>query len=292
MTATRSMSPNPEIAKMWSKNRIREKLAKREVPLGLEVMLSDPRIIEIAGWSGFDFVQLDQEHTSYGLETLEEMIRAADATGMTSVLRVAENNAKAISRALEAGAHVICVPQVTDAEDVQRAIDACFYAPRGKRGMCPVTRAARYNEDTWEAYNAWLASEVMLIPLIENASALDDIEAICALPEIEVISFGAGDLGQSLGVGTRGLREPVVREAFQKVVRVARKHGVSLKGMPVIGKPPAEATQDLIDMGVDVVIYDADALIMSRECRRIAEAVQGLRLPTRGAAPATAGQVA
>ncbi|MEF9604001.1 aldolase/citrate lyase family protein [Paracoccus sp. PXZ] len=262
---------------MWSKNKIVEKLARGEVPLGLEVMLGSARIIEIAGWSGFDFVQLDQEHTSFGLETLEDLIRAADATGMTAILRVAKNDAKDIGRALETGAHGVIIPQVIDAEDVQSAIDACFYAPRGKRGMCPVTRAARYNEDAWGDYNIWLQSEVLLIPLIENESALNNIEEICALPEVKMIGFGAGDLGQSLGFGARGLSEPAVRDAFKHVSRVAKKHNVALKGMPVIGLPPREATQNLIDMGVDVVIYDADALMLSREFRRIAEGVEGLK---------------
>lgn len=260
---------------MWTKNRIREKLAKGEIPLGLEVMLGSSRIVEIAGWSGFDYVQFDQEHTSFGLETIEDLIRAADATSMTSLVRVAENNPKQIGRALETGAHGVIIPQVTDAEEVQRAIDAVFYAPRGKRGMCPVTRTARYCEDSWDEYNAWLESEVMIIPLIENASALRNIEEICALPEITVIGFGAGDLGQSLGVGARGLSEPIVREAFEKVVSVARKHDVVLKGMPVIGPSPAAAVKDLVDRGVRVVMYDADALMFSRACRLIVEDVRG-----------------
>lgn len=260
---------------MWTKNKIRERLEKGEIPLGLEVMLGSSRIVEIAGWSGFDYVQFDQEHTSFGLETIEDLIRAADATNMTSLVRVAENNPKQIGRALETGAHGVIIPQVIDADDVQRAIDAVYYAPRGKRGMCPVTRTARYCEETWEEYNEWLRSEVMVIPLIENDSALRSIEEICALPEISIIGFGAGDLGQSLGVGARGLSEPIVRAAFEKVVSVARKHNVVLKGMPVIGSSPSKAMKDLVDMGVRVVMYDADALMFTRECRRIVKDVRG-----------------
>ena len=44
---------------MWTKNKILQKLSVGEVPIGLELMLGSERIVEIAGWSGFDFVQLD-----------------------------------------------------------------------------------------------------------------------------------------------------------------------------------------------------------------------------------------
>ena len=144
--------------------------------------------------------------------------------------------------------------------------------------MCPVTRAARYLDGTWDEYVAWAEKEVMLIPIIENASALENIEAICALPGISVIGFGAGDMGQSLGVGARGLAEPIVRDALQKVVEVARKHDVVLKGMPVIdGSSPADAVKKLRAMGVGVIQYDADALLFSRECRRIMDDINSAR---------------
>lgn len=260
---------------MWTRNKILQKLAAGDIPIGLEIMLGSARIVEMAGWAGFDFVQLDQEHCPFGLETIEMLTRAADAANLTTLVRVAQNNPKDISRVLEAGAHGVVVPQVLDAADVQNALDNVYYAPVGKRGMCPVTRAARYDDAIWDDYIAWVQEEVMLIPLIENATALENIEEICALPGIKVIGFGAGDLGQSLGVGARGLAEPIVREALEKVTEVARKHGVVLKGMPVIdGSSPAEAVKKLCARGVRVIQYDADALMLSREFGRIVEDIR------------------
>ncbi|MCO5089849.1 aldolase/citrate lyase family protein [Bosea sp. (in: a-proteobacteria)] len=261
---------------MWSENKVLKKIAAGQVPYGFEIMLGSPRIVEMVGWAGFDYIQLDQEHTPFGLETIEDMVRAADATGLTSLVRVAQNNPKDISRALETGAHGVIVPQVTDAADVQKALDSVYYAPRGQRGMCPVTRGARYDDAVWEEYLAWVQKEVMFIPLIENASALESIDEICALPGVSVIGFGAGDLGQSLGVGAQGLAAPIVREAFAKVRETARRHNVVLKGMPVIGDDPAKAVRNLLDMGVGMVMYDADALLFSRECRNIMNGIRSL----------------
>lgn len=261
---------------MWSENKVRKKLAAGQIPFGMEIMLGSPRIIEMIGWAGFDYVQLDQEHAPFGFESIEDMIRAADASGLSAFVRVAQNNPKDISRVLEAGAHGVIVPQVTDAADVQKAIDSMYYAPRGNRGMCPVTRAARYDDAVWPQYLAWVEKEVMFVPLIENASALENIDAICALPEVSVIGFGAGDLGQSLGVGAVGLASPVVQEAFRTVLEAARRHKVVLKGMPVIEASPADGIKKLLDMGVGMVMYDADALMFSRECRKIMEGYRSL----------------
>lgn len=269
---------------MRPKNRLKQAIREGRVPLGLELMLGSERIIEIAGWSGFDFVHVDQEHTSFGFESIESCVRAAEAVNLITIVRVAENRPKDIGRALETGAHCVSVPQVRSAAEVRLALDAMYYAPHGTRGMCPVTRAAKYSDEGWDEYLEWVRSEVMLIPLIENEDALNDIEEICAIPEIDVIAFGAGDLGQSLGVGAKGMSSPIVQEAFRKVVEVARKHKKVLLGMPHIGDSPMKSVEELLDSGVGIVMYDADALMFSRACRRIVSDVGTLLANRKGAA--------
>ena len=260
---------------MWSENKVLKKMSKRQIPYGMGIMLGNPRIVEIAGWSGFDFVQIDQEHTAFGFETIESLVRAADAVGMCSIVRVAENHPKDIARVLEAGAQGIVVPQVRNADDVRKAIDAAHYEGKGTRGMCPVTRAARYYEPSWDRYEAWTRENIMVIPLIENAEAIENLDEICALPGIDVIGFGAGDIGQSLGVGARGISAPEVRAVFERIAKVARKHGVLMKGTPVTADSPAEVEHKLREMGVGMVVSDTDALLFSRECRRHLENAWG-----------------
>ena len=250
-------------------NRVRELLDEGRVPVGIEAMLGSPRVLEMIGWAGFDYVQLDMEHTPFDFEGIETQIRVAEGVGLTPIVRVSENDPHAISRVLDAGAQCVVVPQVRSAAEVRGALAATCYAPRGTRGMCPVTRAAQYSDETWDEYLEWVQTELLLIPLIENAEALEDIEAICAIPEIRVVGFGSGDLGQSLGVGARGLSAPVVQEAFGRVARAARENGAVLRGMPVIGGDRQYAIRDLLAAGVGMITYDADALMFSRLCREI-----------------------
>lgn len=250
-------------------NRVRQAIKEGRVPIGMEIMLGSERIIEMVGWAGFDFVQLDQEHAPFGFEKIESLIRAGDGVGLSSFVRVATSAEKDISRALDCGAHGVVVPQVKSAAEVKDALEAMYYAPKGRRGMCPVTRVARYDEDMWHDYLAWARDEVMLIPLIENTQALAEVDAICALPGIAVIGVGGGDLGQSLGEGAAGMSSEKVRAAFREVVVTAKRHGVLVKGMPVIGESAAASIKDLLGQGVGMIQYDADALVLSRICRDV-----------------------
>lgn len=268
---------------MREKNRLKEMIRSGQIPLGMEYVSGSLRILEIIGWAGFDFVQLDMEHSCFDFSDIEMQVRTAEGVGLAPVVRVMENTDANILRVLETGAASIVIPQVRSAEEVRSALEATRYAPAGnsdapagRRGMCPVTRAARFCEEEWEDYIRWVEEEILLIPLIENEEALNDVEAICSVPGIDVIGFGSGDLGQCLGAGARGLADPVVQEAFHHVLDVAKRTNTVLSAMPHIttGDTPEDTLrtiQELIDLGAGKIMYDADALMFTRACRGIVD---------------------
>ena len=85
-------------------NRILAALGKGEIPLGMQIYTGNPSMIEILAYTGFDFYMLDMEHSRVNVETMEHLIRAADAAGITTLVRVTENNPSLIRQAVEAGA--------------------------------------------------------------------------------------------------------------------------------------------------------------------------------------------
>ena len=66
--------------------RLRQALASRKVVYGTWVQTPSPEVVEMLGWSGWDFVILDLEHGSYGAEGLRHLIRAAE-TSKSKALR-------------------------------------------------------------------------------------------------------------------------------------------------------------------------------------------------------------
>jgi 2-keto-3-deoxy-L-rhamnonate aldolase RhmA len=73
----------------------------------------------------------------------------------------------------------------------------------------------------------------MVIVVIEEAHAVENIATIAAIPEIDVLFIGTSDLAFSLGV--RGNQEhPRVREAVDRIVEAAKAHG------KVLGAPASD----------------------------------------------------
>ena len=91
--------------------------------------------------AGYDAAFIDMEHTDFDLRLVGEMIRAADLAGVTSIVRVPDNDEKLILRLLDAGAEGIIVPHVDGLDGARKAVDAVRYAPMGHRGGAAGTRA-------------------------------------------------------------------------------------------------------------------------------------------------------
>src|SRR5436190_24377150 len=112
--------------------RLRNMLDADKPAFGLWISIADPAVVEIVAYAGFDYVNIDMEHTTLELSMVENMCRAASACGISALVRVPENNAKAILRVVELGPDGIVVPRIRDAEDARRAVLAAKYAPLGE----------------------------------------------------------------------------------------------------------------------------------------------------------------
>jgi 2-keto-3-deoxy-L-rhamnonate aldolase RhmA len=265
-------------------NKIEAALQAGRVPIGMQSFSGCAALIEIIGLSGFDFVMIDTEHACIGPETVEQLVRAADSVDLMPLVRVEENAETPIRKALEAGAAGVIVPRVNSAADVEAALAAAHYPPAGRRGMCPSTRAARYSIDGWDTFTRWTNTEALVVPLIETPHAIEDADAICALPGVEIVFFGPGDLGMALGVGAGGMGTPEVQEAFATLREAARAHGTHLMTVP-FPDLSVESCRQLIESGVTVLMHSIDELLFGQLCRQIITDLSALR----SASPVTQG---
>ena len=114
---------------MNTKNKLKEKLINGETVIGTWSSLSSPNIINVLGTTGLDFVVIDMEHGSMSFETVENMVRAAEATDISPIVRTWDDNSQTLLRALETGPHSVMVPHVKTAEDANCIVKACKYFP-------------------------------------------------------------------------------------------------------------------------------------------------------------------
>ena len=181
-------------------NRVKKVIKEGRLALGSYVSFADPAVIEIIGLAGFDAAFIDMEHTSFDLNLVEQMIRAADLAEVTSVIRVLDNDAKLILRILEMGGQGIIVPHVDGVEGARKAVDAVRYAPMGQRGGAGSTRAAGYGSVPWREHVETSNQEVMLSLMLEDEKGLDDAEQIAAMEGVDLVALGPTGLSETLGV--------------------------------------------------------------------------------------------
>lgn len=186
----------------------------------------DPAFIEIAGYSGFDFVIIDLEHGPNSVETAQNLIRAAYISNTLPIVRVKENNNAIIGEVLDIGAGGIQIPQITDANDAKEIIKIAKFAPEGMRGMCRFVRAADYSATDRFKY-IQNANEALIIMQLESAKAIINIESILEVEGIDVIFIGPYDLSQSLGVPGQ-ISHPRVEEKMIQIVNACKRRGIAV----------------------------------------------------------------
>lgn len=215
------------MARTWL---LKQALAEERLIFGLFCSTPQPQIVEMIGVAGFDFVIIDTEHTLVNPETLEQMLRAADAAGIAALVRVADCSSKPILRALDAGAQGVVVPSVRSRADAETIVRASRYAPQGERSL-NAGRSTSFGAVDLAAHLQQANDEVVVVAMIEDREGVAAIGEIVAVPGIDMLLEGAADLSQSLGVPWQ-TRHPEVRAALMQVQTVARAQGVPFCAIP------------------------------------------------------------
>ncbi len=202
---------------MIRENKTKRKLQAGETVFGVFVPMAAPRMVEICGLAGFDYVIIDAEHGPIDVSECEHMVRAAEVVEMTPIVRVPSHDPKIILRYLDAGAQGVMVPQVNSAAEAKAAVEAVKYVPMGKRGLGPGRAAAYGQEIPLSEYAAHANAETLIIAQLEHINALAQLPEILAVEGIDAFELGLADLSQSMGFPGQGSRPEVQRAVDQFV---------------------------------------------------------------------------
>jgi 4-hydroxy-2-oxoheptanedioate aldolase len=214
------------------------------------------------------------EHSRFSSETMENCIRAADAAGITTIVRIMENNSALARQAQEAGAQGIVVPHIETPADARKLINAVRYGPEGKCGVCPSIRAANYSGTTFNQYIEYCNRNTMIIPLLEDVAGFENAEEIFSMlkPGLDAIGTGMGDLAYSLAKpGQKADRQhPFVKESAAKVTALSQKTGVPIMDMAF----SPEHARETMKNGTRILLYSIDQLLFYSLCQDIIRAVK------------------
>jgi 2-keto-3-deoxy-L-rhamnonate aldolase RhmA len=192
--------------------------------LGAAVYFYDPIFLEICAHLGFQVIWIEMEHGHITFAEAADLCRMAAGSGMLTMIRIPDARRESVLKAAECGPDIIDIPMVDTPEEVAELVRYAKFAPIGARGMFSVSRALRYGiVDSVTAEQQKLNTELTLLAQIETKEALERIEEIASVPDVDIF-IGPADLAASLGIPGQ-TSHPELLEAAEEIVRVSRKHG-------------------------------------------------------------------
>ena len=237
-------------------NSTKAKLNNGETVFGAIISRHAPDLVEIFGAIGYDFVMIDCEHGPMNLDQVEHMVRAAEAYGITPITRIPDHSDSTILRFLDRGVQGLIVPHVNTGGEAEAIARAARYYPDGHRGVGG-GRAHNYGVGiSRDESTRWINAETLVIPMIEETEAVENLDAILAVPGVDVLHVASGDLGQSMG----NPGPAAVRQLMGEVVPKIRGGG---KHVGVGGNYPADAAgvAEFIKLGANFVTVSSQGLL-------------------------------
>ncbi|RNC86065.1 MAG: aldolase [Balneola sp.] len=185
---------------MFRENFLKKKLEAGEFVLGTWAIIPSVITVDIMASAGLDFIIIDAEHGPISFETAQNMVIACESRGVSPVMRVGTIDESDILKALDIGVHAIQVPNVKSKEDIEQLIHYSKYPPNGNRGFSPFTRAGNYNIENSTKMSVVGNENTLVAVNIEGKEAIDEIDRILEIEDLDILFIGLFDLSKSLGI--------------------------------------------------------------------------------------------
>jgi 4-hydroxy-2-oxoheptanedioate aldolase len=241
------------------RNPAREKLETGALTLGFSVrMLRTVEVATMTKAAGYDWLWLDCEHGTLSLDAAGQIAVAALDAGIAPIVRVPNGEYSLATRILDNGALGIVMPHVDTAEEAHEIVQKLKYPPLGHRsigGIGPhyALRALAIGEAA-----AALNVANLTIVMLETPKAIENVEAIAAVPGIDVLLIGSNDLCAEMGIPGAFAHDRLA-DSYRRMIDACRKHK---KHPGMAGIYTESIMQRYIEMGVRFVLGGGDAALL------------------------------
>ena len=158
------------------------------------------------------------------IETACEISVAAQDSGIAPIVRVPHGELAMATRVLDGGALGIVIPHVDTAEEAKEIADRLRYPPRGHRSVGGGQAQFDYAPMPLGEMTTKIDDNTLITVMIETPKAVENADAIAAVPGIDCLLVGSSDLSMEMGIpGDTGNAK--VQAAVDKVIAACKKHG-------------------------------------------------------------------
>lgn len=256
------------------RNPLAETLAAGRVGLVLIVQKSSSVDIALAAQScGFDALSIDLEHSVISEGAASQIAVTALQCGVTPLVRLGSHDATVANRLLDAGALGVIAPHVESADEARAIVAACRFGPRGTRSVSHHYPHFGYRSIDAASVRTALDAATTVAVMVESPQAVEQAEAIAAVPGVDIVHVGAVDLCDALGIPGR-IDDPRVLECFDRVIDACRRHG-KVAGIGGVGGHP-EVAQHVVRRGARFLTAGIDWDLMLVAARQRVAALRQL----------------
>jgi 2-keto-3-deoxy-L-rhamnonate aldolase RhmA len=213
--------------------------------------------------AGAEYLLYDMEHTGLGFETLKTGMALCRGLPIVPLVRVPRGDYAFIARSLDVGAFGVMVPMVASAEEARHIVSCTRYPPAGRRGAAFGFAHDDFGGGDVVAKMAALHERTLVIAQIETAEGLADVEAIAAVPGIDVLWIGQFDLTNFLGI-PGDFAHPRFAAALDRVLAACDRHGKA----PAILAPDDASAELFARRGFRMMAYGIDHLLLQQALSR------------------------
>ncbi|MBK3816911.1 MULTISPECIES: 4-hydroxy-2-oxoheptanedioate aldolase [Paraburkholderia] len=251
---------------MSALNPFKAALANGQRQIGFWLSMADAYLAEVSATAGFEWLLIDAEHAPNDVRSILAQLQAVAPYSAEAVVRPVNGDPALLKRLLDIGARNLLVPMIDTADQARACVAAVRYPPHGIRGVgSAVGRASRWSSRT--DYLDIADSEICLLVQAETVTALDNLEAICAVDGVDGVFIGPADLAASMGHrGKPG--DPEVQNAIEAAMRTiiaSGKAAGTLTSDPVLARRYLELGCTFVATGVDILMFANAARKLARE---------------------------
>ncbi|MFC1941347.1 HpcH/HpaI aldolase/citrate lyase family protein [Chloroflexota bacterium] len=205
-------------------NRFRQLIKSGRFTYGLGISIADPAIVELAAYSGFEFLLFAGKVPAI-TKRIEDLLRAAEAVQISPIFNVVgeDLDPTLIGQVLDLGADGVQFSLVSSRQRAEEIVRLSRIPPLGDREVFAGGRLGKYWGISMEEFTH-RANEAVIVVKIETKKGLEHAEEILSVPGIDAVSVGQSDLSKTLGVGRDS---PVIIEAQQHVMQLAKSNGLA-----------------------------------------------------------------
>ena len=239
-------------------NPVKTKIAQGGRAYGAMIFeLYSPGLPQICKNAGAEFILYDMEHSGLGFETLKNQFALCRGLGVVPMVRVPRGEYHFIARALDVGAMGVMVPMVGSAAEAEHIVSCTRYPPLGRRGAAFGFAHDDYQSGDVAAKIEALHARTMVIPQIETAEGLGNVEAIAAVDGVDALWVGHFDLTNFMGIPGQ-FQHPDYLAAIARVVKACEERGKTAAFLPT----DDTWARDYVSKGFRLMAYGIDQLML------------------------------